>query len=359
QARILRAAQTGFDSASRELNEARVALTAAQTAESTCNSVRDAADQSWRKYRAQLEELQSDPAMQDANRLERAARDAEQREHDAVEAQKALTRVEQQLTQETQRTQLRHAQFRRADDALAQTRRTGGRIAMELGVTEGCADNPLFASTSVELIALPAAEFDAAGKAVRHLTDRRREQIVLLIGRVNAVMTAEERHHTQQQLLDERREDTEASAQRRTEADTEVEKQGQLLLHAWEKHFDGLQQLRIEDIPRTLEQLAEWVNRLDGDNPARAALHSAQTIASQQLAERRAELNHGLQTIRGERQGLETERARLLSGEDSIPQAPLYRAAQTRVGRPGAPLWQLVDFQESLSADQCAGVEAA
>src|SRR6185437_1766439 len=98
---------------------------------------------------------------------------------------------------------------------------------------------------------------------------------------------------------------------------------------------------------------------LDGDNPARAALHSAQTIASQQLAERRAELNRGLQTIRGERQGLETERARLLSGEDSIPQAPLYRAAQTRVGRPGAPLWQLVDFQESLSADQCAGVEAA
>lgn len=358
QARTLRAAQTGFDSASRELNEARVALTAAQTAENTCISVRDAADQSWRRYRAQLEELQSDPAMQDANRLEHAARDAEQRAHDASEAQKALSRCEQQLTQEAQRTQLRDDQFRRADDALAESRRTGGRIAMELGVAESCADNPLFASTSAQLIALTAVEFAAAGKALRQMTDRRREQIALLIGRVNAVVTAEERHHTQQQLFDERREETAASAERRTEADTEVEKQGQLLLQAWENHFDGLHQLRIDDIQSTLERLADWVNRLDGDNPARAALHSAQMVASQQHAERRADLNRGLKTIRDEQQDLDSERARLLSGEDSMPQPPLYRAEQTRVGRPGAPLWQLVDFQETLSAAERAGIEA-
>jgi len=332
QARILRSAQTGFDLASRELNDARAALATAQTGESNCISVRDAADQSWRKYRAQLDELQSDPAMQDANRLERAARDAEQRAQDVLEAQKELTRSEGQLTQEAQRTQQREAQFRRAEDALAETRRKGGSVASELGVADGCADNPLFASTSAQLIGLKPAEFDAAGKALRHITDRRGEQITLLIGRVNMVTTAEERHHSQQRLVDERREEMTDSAQRRSEADSEVENEGQLLLRAWETHFDGLQQLRIADIPSTLERLADWVNRLVGDNPARAALHSAQLVASQELAEHRAELNRGLQTLRGERRELESERTRLLSGEDSVPLAPLYRAEQSSPG---------------------------
>jgi len=81
-------------------------------------------------------------------------------------------------------------------------------------------------------------------------------------------------------------------------------------------------------------------------------------VASQQLAERRADLNRGLKTLRGEQQDLDSERARLLSGQDSMPQPPLYRAEQTRVGRAGAPLWQLVDFQETLSTAERAGIEA-
>jgi len=44
---------------------------------------------------------------------------------------------------------------------------------------------------------------------------------------------------------------------------------------------------------------------------------------------------------------------------DAVPPAPATRAALVREGRLGAPLWQVVDFQPDLGADQRAGLEAA
>jgi len=56
---------------------------------------------------------------------------------------------------------------------------------------------------------------------------------------------------------------------------------------------------------------------------------------------------------------LEDERERLESGIDTVPPLPYTRAPDARNVRPGAPLWQLVDFRDSIPAQQRAGLEAA
>lgn len=53
------------------------------------------------------------------------------------------------------------------------------------------------------------------------------------------------------------------------------------------------------------------------------------------------------------------ERDRLLRGETIAPPPPHTRIPETRAGRPGAPLWQLVDFRSEVSGRERAGLEAA
>ncbi|MDQ3204919.1 MAG: TIGR02680 family protein, partial [Pseudomonadota bacterium] len=77
QARSLRSAQTGFDVASRTLNEGRTALLAAQDAEALAREAHGDTEAALAASRTRLEQLQADPGMQDANRLEQAARDAQ------------------------------------------------------------------------------------------------------------------------------------------------------------------------------------------------------------------------------------------------------------------------------------------
>src|SRR5205807_10462681 len=53
------------------------------------------------------------------------------------------------------------------------------------------------------------------------------------------------------------------------------------------------------------------------------------------------------------------ERERLLAGEHAAPPERYTRDAQARTGRPGAPLWQVVDFREHVPEADRAGLEAA
>lgn len=131
------------------------------------------------------------------------------------------------------------------------------------------------------------------------------------------------------------------------------------MLDGWQRHCAGLRQLQIADTDAVLAALADWVANLDGDNPARAALHRAQQQASQRLAERDAELRQQRRKLDAERADLKRERERLERGEDKTPPVPYQRGAEARHDRPGAPLWQLIEFRERVSDVQRAGLEAA
>ena len=356
QARILRGAQTGFDAASRTLNDGRVALESARADEALARTAHDDAETTLAASRTRLEQLQSDPAMQDANRLEQAARDAQARQGEAERAQLSREEARARFERESQATRERSQRAATAEMALAEAR----------GITQGCAESAGIADTwesnplaALDAAALPPLAFDTARNDLRHIVATRRGQLVLMQRRCDHVDQAEQVRVRQQQMRDERQEEAEEAAVRREEADAHVEQQGRALLDAWQAHLDGLQQLHVDSDASVIDALAQWVASLEGDNPARRALQTAQQAASERLARHHAALSAERRVLEDEQAELHAERTRLEQGVDAAPPVPLYRAPEARQDRPGAPLWQLVDFREGVDDTQRAGLEAA
>lgn len=353
QARALRQAQTEFDNASRAVNEAQTALGEAREAEAQAREANERADVDLSVQRARLDTLRSDPAMQDANRLDGAAREAAARQRalaDVRVAQDTATGRVRRATAETARYAERVAQCERT---LTDRRQDAANRAEATGVAAAYQANPLASEAD-----LPDRGFDAAWTALRGIVSSRRDQIALLRQHRAALRDTEARHSHARRLLDDRQGDADAAAERRRAADEAVEAEGNALLAAWDSHFSALRHLHVAP-DAVLTPLADWIADTRGDNPARVALQTAQQQASQRLAARRNELDRHQQAVDQETRALEAERQRLEAGEDTEPPQPYTRAPGIRVARAGAPLWQLIDFRDSADATQRAGLEAA
>ena len=359
QARSLRSAQTGFDAASRTLNEARAALASAQAAEVLAQTAHGDADNELAANRARLEQLQDDPAMRDAKRLEQADRDAQTRKSDADHAHRALDETRARFERECQVTHERSERAAAAGHAMAEGRGNAQRCAERAGIAGACESSPLIMLDAASLTALEPLAIETARKDLLHSVATRREQLALMQRRCDEVDQAGQAHAHQQQVHDERQDEAGEAAARRDAADICVEQQANTALSVWQNHFDGLRQLHVEAASPVLEALAAWVVNLDGDNPARNALQLAQQATSERLARRQAALLADRSMLEEEQTTLHAERARLEQGVDATPPAPLYRSPDARRDRPGAPLWQLVEFRESVDNGQRAGLEAA
>lgn len=357
QAAVLRGAQSGFDAASRTLNEARSGLAQAQQAEAAARTRYDATETVLLAARTRLDQLQSDPAMQDANRLAQAERDAHGRSTDLALASRLHDEAQARLARETLALQERVARQTAAERALAGTRAETATAALAGGLQADWRDNPLAAQPAAALATLDSLPLDAARQALRQALVLRREQLALVQRRIREVELAEAAASRARQLRDERQDEAEAAAARRTAADAAVEDEGTRLVQAWERHFGGLRELRVEAPP--LPALSVWVVALQGDNPARAALALAQQQAAEHLAQERAARLTEQQALQAEQADLVAECARLALGEDAAPPVPHTRADDVRLGRAGAPLWQQVDFNDDVDAAARAGIEAA
>lgn len=359
QARNLRSAQTGFDAASRTLNEGRAALLTAQASEALAQTAHNDAEAALAASRTRLEQLQSDPAMQDANRLEQAARDAQARQNEAERAQRMREETGVRIERENQATRERSQRTAAAGEALTEARGIAQNCAEQAGIAETYASNPLAGLDADALTALLPLAVDTARNDLRHSVATRREQLALMQRHCDHVDRAEQARSSQQQARDVRQDEAEEAAARREDADARVEEQGRTVLEVWQTHLEGLQQLRIDADSAVLDALAAWVANLDGDNPARSALQIAQQTASERLARQHAHLSAERRVIEEEQAALQSERARIEQGEDAAPPAPPCRAPEARSQRDGAPLWQLVEFHEGVDASQRAGLEAA
>jgi hypothetical protein len=120
----------------------------------------------------------------------------------------------------------------------------------------------------------------------------------------------------------EQADEFEDAAARCLDADFAVEHQGDLLVGAWQEHFDHLEQLRPTQPDATLDALAEWITDMAGDNPARAALHAAQNAASERFVRRAAAIGLREKELTEEKAALSLEWQRLEQGEDAVPPAP-------------------------------------
>ncbi|MEV2225107.1 TIGR02680 family protein [Nocardia vinacea] len=148
-------------------------------------------------------------------------------------------------------------------------------------------------------------------------------------------------------------------AARRTEADDSLDSEVVRLLAAARTFTESARELTVPDLHTVLDELRDWGATLDGDNPFTAAvtrraatvidaLARADTAAAAAETEQRSRL--------GELVG---EMARLEAGEVAAPPTRYTTDPAAREHLSGAPLWRLVDFADSLAAEERAGLEAA
>ncbi|MDP3844493.1 MAG: TIGR02680 family protein [Oxalobacteraceae bacterium] len=358
-ARILRGAQSGFEHASRDLGDAKAALGAAQQDERERKRLVEELSGSLLRDRAALEELQVDPVMRDARRLEETERNAAERQRDVLVAESALQIAAQRLQREIDTTRESAAQAERAQQALAAALAQSTHLAHSAGIADDHAQSALLFAEPRQLAQADPAQFRSAQQALRDLALRRRAHLAQLQKRLRLLESAEREHAQEQRQRNERADELEDAATQAAAAELAAGRCAAALLDGWQLHCDGLRQLQIADADAALAALADWVANLAGDNPARAALHRAQQQASRRLAERDAALRQQYRILDAERSDLQRERGRLERGEDKTPPVPYQRGADARQDRPGAPLWQLIEFRARVTEAQRAGLEAA
>lgn len=358
QARELRQAQTGFDNASEARHRAQAQREQAQATEAAAIDARDQARQTWLAERERVEALQSDPANQDANRLTQAERDAEQRRQAALQAARQCDEAQLKLRREAElgRERARHTQD--AEQALSTARTTMVDTADTLGSANEVAGNPLVKQAADAMADWPHTEQAAAAEHLRTLAARRRQAIrhvrqrhAEVTHRQTAAVMAQEAMQTSQADLDD-------ALVQRQQADERAECEGRALAEACSVYCDNLIGLHFES-SEALRQLDDWVARPEGENPLRTALAAVYQTALREQAAYHAQLDTQREAQRQQRVELEAEQRRLAAGEDALPPPPHTRAPEVRAERSGAPLWRLVDFHESLSAAERAGLEAA
>jgi uncharacterized protein (TIGR02680 family) len=359
QARGLRGAQTGFDNASRALNEANAGLGRARECEEQADADLQEAKTALTASRTRLDVLRSDPLNREASRLEAAANEANDRERDAAEAERAAQQASEKVERETDATAERQRQREQTETILSDVRSTAAEAWRSSGLSDAWSSNLLCSAVAADMAKLDIKDLDAANAAFRDALDRRRGQVGALRQRRQDVDRAEHEHTAKNQIRDERADEAESVAKRRAAADNIVEHQGRALVETWQKHFDSLQELTVSDTQASLEGLAAWVIAIQGENPARLALQGALQYAHERLAERHVQLAAEQQSLETEKADLEAERDRLQQGEAGSPPVSPFRDESARIDRAGAPLWQIIDFRDGVGSDARAGLEAA
>lgn len=359
QARLLRSAQTAFDNASRDLNQARADLVQQQEKERRAIDHHDASDLAWQSHRARHEELLSDPAMQDAARIENLKRECQSRQADLKKAEKVLAEADEQLQREGKATAVRHATLARAGERVASARGQQHATAQVARLESALETNALMASSNQELLAFKERALHGARDALRAQGLAQRDRVKLIQRRSAEVVIGQQDHDRKLQALDEVRGEMEEAAAQRELADAAITHEGGRLIGHWQHHFDSLRILQIDGAELVMERLGHWVLDLASENPATAALLDAHHTALQHLADTKARLDVIHDRILAEQTLLDAESLRLQNGEDTQPIESPFRTAGARANRSGAPLWQLVEFNESLTLTERAGLEAA
>lgn len=361
QARLLRRAQSEFDSTSQQRNETQALLARAVAEEEAAKAAGGEAELALAAADARYETLRSDPRNQDANRLETAERDMEAR-------RRARDNVRQDVENANRRLATEAAEARQAKTGLDQA--SGQLIGLQslalahadaARIGNRTAAHPLLVAGLDVLASFGDGAFEAATAELQRHASERREHIKLLRRRHEAADAAQAQLARRQETLDERREATEAALEQSMAADAACEREGQALIQAWDEHFAGL---RVIAVPReareqAIADMSGWVASLDGPPPARARLQQAQSEAVRRMADEGAALTARRHAVEAERTALGAERTALEAGIDAIPPAPYTRATDARAGRRGAALWQVIDFHDSVGPEHRCGIEAA
>jgi uncharacterized protein (TIGR02680 family) len=359
RARLLRQAQSEFDTASRdlklaeeELERARADVTRYRNAEQQMDA--ELADDSTR-----LSVLQADPAMRDARRIADERQRAAQCRRNVAEADNRITKARDQLQKEEQAALRRKKESSLTRTVVLDSQRGAATHAAQAGLAEAHARSLGETELPDGADRAPHNFCDSVLQTTRESEARRRDQINLIRKRLSEVKASEQartRAHDVQTLHADAF-DTASESLRQVVGALREAAAG--LVASWQRHSAALRILKIPDSDDLLAELEAWVESLDGPNPLRAALDRARQSQQEHSAAREAQLAEERKKLDVEQDLLRAERARLQRGENRAPPAPHTRGADVRTGRVGAPLWQLIDFNSQIAGTMRAGLEAA
>ena len=359
EARVLRQAQTDFDMASRALNEARTAFEAACAAVEAAHADIETLQRALARDRAAMRELERDPAMRDAQRLREAVTQADdlKRETETSGAQQAgkIAHAERERAASARCREESQAALTRLSDAARGTAASAAAVGLE--TMQGRVSSAL--GVHERLVERTREDLEKLALDVRESIRQRREQLAhirrLLDASAQSAAVRDQAAAVRNTLLGQ----FEAAQRQAVEADAAVRAHADEHVQLWRAYLDRLNVIALADADTAMDALAVWVDTLSGDHPLGAALARGHREALAALAHEQATAEHRRNTLEGEVAVLEAERQNLEAGAHPRPPALHTRETDTRVGRPGAPLWQLLEFHDHVAQDERAGIEAA
>ena len=346
-----RRAQSAYERVRTDLGAAENELATATQRLEVARAWRVELDAERGRLTAKDEVLRGGPEMRSARELELAATQSTQLSADAARAAGESERAAADVA----RQRRRHGETARALAATTAEVDSARRVLTELAE----AARVRVEHAAIEQLIdqdpdLPELRQDAA-----RLADRQQRAIGLLrrlLREADAAARAVAEARRVTEGLDAEADDL---VSRRAEADAAVREHGAELVTAIRGHLEQATELHLPDPAATLAELELWTETLAGPNPANRAANATGQSTAAALARADAELTSRERSCEVRRDELATEIERLDRGEHTAPPSPYTRNAASRADRPGAPLWQLVDFAEGVSEPDRAGIEAA
>ena len=126
-------------------------------------------------------------------------------------------------------------------------------------------------------------------------------------------------------------------------------------LRSWAEALD--ETVVDEELRARLEGIGEAAGAPESERVA-DILAAAFAAAEAAVASAELEIDRHADRLAEEQRPLEAEQAMLAAGVDPAP-APVPTRSPREDGRPGAPFWQLVDFNDTLGERERAGIEGA
>ncbi len=318
-------------------------------------------------HRAAIEELQQSPEMLSAARLDERRQAVEKLDLQAATAERELERIVQQ--QQLARTQweANREAVQKSTDAVIRVSEEARKLAAPEALQN------LHQTTLHSLFVHdppPEDRFDAYQKAETVLQERadayQRSAAHLI--QLNDKIDAAHRHYDEAIWELER---AEANLRDRTDRLQGTRQQrSEIVAAVWQQILQWYESASFlhDDLPtiaRWSDQWYAWAEQGLTESDDRSAdpslmhLQSAQSKALRRLADQRSRLRAELDALDAHQAALTDQQRRLESGEPIRPPVPMGRDLTHRDRLPGAPLWQLIDFEPAVPESERAGWEAA
>jgi uncharacterized protein (TIGR02680 family) len=332
-------ATTQLDNVTREARQARTSLDQALAEQEALTANLAELEQRAGETQGRITGLHDSDAYRHGLQLDKLRQDAERAQTDAERSRVRAERFSSEASDEGVDVERRRRAAEEASAAAGRALVPARTLAVQVGV-EAAFERAL------------SAEPEPARSLIRAGIESRERQVV-------ETRRAIDGH---EQALREQR-----GAERRfTERQREVDAAEELLTARRQEQDAALQTLR-EDIAAWVLQCvelsiasraADLADLAEEEQTLAQAIGEAVAQAREAFTRQESAIREELDGVLAELATVEAERDRLLANGMVEPTPPEWRTAD-RTGRPGAPLWRLLDWREHVEGRTQAGIEAA